>query len=139
MIKPILHFYIKSFQNISSLELYFVTAIQYFKEITKIKSLTTPACVCSGIKAEEWGTFLHCKNQVRSCRASGVAPCCHRNASCRAVKEMQHSVTFSLFLERSSQIFRKFDGKSKKRPSAVQEITRWGEKSIDENVSMSEV
>lgn len=31
-----------------------------------VKSLTLTLCIGSGVKAEEWGTFLHCKNQVEA-------------------------------------------------------------------------
>lgn len=62
-------------------------------------------CVCSGIKAEEWGTFLHCKNQVLLFEE--FKWCALLSVSCIMWCSWltYHSPTF---FERSLQIFRKF-------------------------------
>lgn len=75
----------------------------------------TTLCSYPGIKAEEWGTFLHCKNQVCSSFFFQLRFC----FLCREFSDV------CAFLNRSSQILWKFVKKSKQRRNAVRETTKW--------------
>lgn len=71
-----------------------------------------------GVKAEEWGTFLHCKNQVHL--SEGFTPC----ASCICLVLCALHDSPVCHFDRSSQIFWKYIGKLKERLNAALETTR---------------